>query len=280
MRFFLAILAVLCLSIPTAHADDAADEALRQWMLDANEVLAAEGVDYMVAEVAFLTIGNGRPGIRLHQRPFRWVPNDPRRVAQGDDITYIFDQSAGDIPGGPTAAETEAAADRAMTTWDTARCMDGVNIVKRSDPGTDVTVVDALLGAGGFGDFTAADIVIAGWFPAGPPIFGPNALAFSVSFVFRDSNGQPTDIDGDNYLDTAFNEVYFSQGFDWAIDGELPLVDVESVVLHETGHSLALGHFGPPPAAVMNLGYYGLRQELMPIDRAGLCSVWSRWPQR
>lgn len=36
-------------------------------------------------------------------------------------------------------------------------------------------------------------------------------------------------------------------GFPWGIDVGLPGIDVQSVTLHEHGHSLGLGHFGPFP---------------------------------
>jgi hypothetical protein len=34
-----------------------------------------------------------------------------------------------------------------------------------------------------------------------------DTLAFSVTFIFVDDAGNPTDINGDGYLDTALNEV-------------------------------------------------------------------------
>ena len=63
------------------------------------------------------------------------------------------------------------------------------------------------------------------------------------------------------------------------IDVPLPGIDVETVALHENGHSLELGHFGPPPAAVMNPVYAGMRQSPLAIDHAGSCAVWGSWPK-
>jgi hypothetical protein len=34
-----------------------------------------------------------------------------------------------------------------------------------------------------------------------------------VSFIFTDDDGNPTDINGDNQLDTALNEVYYNNTF-------------------------------------------------------------------
>ena len=110
-----------------------------------------------------------------------------------------------------------------------------------------------------------------------------------MSFIFTDDNGVPTDINGDNYLDTALNEVYYNDNFGnpagdragnpWGINILLPGIDVETVALHENGHSLGVGHFGPPPAAVMNPVYAGIRHAPYPVDQAGMSSLWRSWPK-
>jgi len=262
--------------------------------------LKAAGQRVAVEQIEFFTIGVGRPANRLHQQEFRWVAFDPRRAADGDNITYIVDQSGGATASGLESAQTEAAIDRALTTWGTSEaCLKGVDIVKRTDPGHDVTIFDEFFP--GFdddpaaGDPFAADIVNAGWRPraffeaVGGPGGGRGILAFSVTFIFTDGNGNPTDINGDNYLDTALNEVYYNNTFGqagtdragnpWAINQRLPSIDVETVALHENGHSLELGHFGPPPAAVMNPVYAGIRHLPLAVDHAGMCTVWSSWPK-
>ncbi len=173
-------------------------------------------------------------------------------------------------------------------------CLQKVNIVKQADPGFDVTVLDGFLPfpfGRGVGFPFAADIVYGGWLPAmnfllevvlGVPV--PDVIAVTATFIFVDG-GVPTDIDGDQFLDIAFAEVYFADSIfppfvdiAWGIDVPLPRVDVETVALHETGHGLAIGHFGPPPNAVMNPEYSGVRQETTPIDAAGICAVWQPWP--
>jgi hypothetical protein len=182
------------------------------------------------------------------------VANDPRRLADGSRITYLVDQSDGATASGLTNAQTEAAIDRAFTTWQNDRAFDKVDLVKRADSGADPDIFDALFGFGGFGNPFLADIVDAGWYPraffeaAGGAGGGRGILLFSVSFIFTDGNGVPTDINGDNYLDTALNEVYSNDNFGnpsgdragnlWGIDIPLPGIDVETVALHESGHSL------------------------------------------
>ena len=264
-------------------------------LMDAiNEQLRIQGAGIAVEAIEFFTIGWGRPLNRIHQLPFRWVPGDPRRSAQGDDITYLVDRSDGATASGLTSAQTEAAIDRALTTWGTSRALKKVNIMKRTDTGDDPDIFDSFFGFGGYGNPYSADIVNAGWLPraffeeAGGPGGGREILALSVVFVFDDENGNPTDINGDNYLDTALNEIYYNDTFGdpdddlagdpWGIDIVLPGIDVETVALHEHGHSLGLWHFGPPPAAVMNPVYAGIRHTPLGTDLAGMNVVWASWP--
>jgi len=246
-------------------------------MYEINEQLAAQGLNIAVEAIEFFTIGKGRPSNRIHQQPFRWVAGDFRRIAQGDDITFIVSGAPASSVGNPA---TGNAIRRAMATWDTEKALKKVNIVERYDPGGDITVFDFYLGVGGFGNRFAADIVSAGFFPSGPPFFSPSTLAFSVTFIFVDAiTNIPTDINGDNYLDTALNEIYYNDGFDWGINVGLPKIDVETVALHELGHSLGIGHFGPPPNAVMPPVYAGIQRAPFPADHAGMAAVWASWPK-
>jgi hypothetical protein len=200
------------------------------------------------------------------------------------------DQSDGATASGLTSAATEAAIDRAMATWNSdEKCLGNVDVIKRADSGADPDIFDSFFGFGGFGDPFLADIVNAGWYPkaffdaVGGPGGGNGILAFSVTFTFTG-----TDINGDNHRDVALNEVYYNDNFGnpggtrpgnpWGINIALPGIDVETVALHENGHSLDLGHFGPPPAAVMNPVYSGIIHEPLPIDHAGMCAVWASWP--
>ncbi|MGH7457314.1 MAG: matrixin family metalloprotease, partial [bacterium] len=275
-----------------SKATEEGDPEILAMMHDINNQLAAMGLNLSVESIELFTIGQGRPSNRIHAQPFRWVPNDSRRLAQGIDITYLVDQSDGATASGLTNAQTEAAIDNAMTTWQNDQALEKVDIVKRADSGADPDIFDFFFGFGGFGNPFLADITNAGWLPKA--FFdavtgaGNNVLAFSVTFIFV-SGGVPTDINGDNRLDTALNEVYYNNTFGdpanpvragnpWGINIALPGIDVETVALHENGHSLGLGHFGPPPNAVLNPIYAGIRQSPFPSDHAGMAAVWGSWP--
>ena len=291
---FLLGFAFLPASKTTRVSAEEGDPAVLAKMHQINDQLRAMGLNIAIEEVHLISIGAGRPANRIHQTGLRWVAGDPRRLADGDNITYLVDQSDGATASGLTNAQTEAAIDRAMNTWDASQCMDKVDIIKRADNGADPDIFDSFFGFGGFGNPFLADITNAGWLPpaffeaVGGPGGGNGILAFSVTFIFVDGAGNPTDINGDNHLDSALNEVYYNNNFGapgprlnnpWRINQPLPAIDVETVGLHENGHSLALGHFGPPPDAVMNPVYAGIRQSPLAIDTAGMCSVWGSWPQ-
>lgn len=289
------VAAVVLAPLPVVAQEGEGDPHVLGLMHSINEQLAAQGLGIAVQQIDFFTIGLGRPANRIHQTGTRWVAGDPRRLAQGDDITYLIDESDGATASGLSSADTTAAIERSFRTWDTEQCLKKVALVRRADGGADPDIFDAFFGFGGFGDPFLADIVNAGWLPraffeaVGGPGGGRGILAFSVTFIFVDGAGNPTDINGDNHLDSALNEVYYNDTFGdpgddragnpWGIDIQLPGIDVETVALHENGHSLELGHFGPPPAAVMNPVYAGPRQSPLAIDQAGMCTVWSSWPQ-
>jgi len=290
------LLSLTVLPLPKVTAQQGeGDPAVLARMNQINEQLRGSGLRIAVEEIQFISIGQGRPANRIHQQGFRWVAGDARRAADGNNITYLVDQSDGATASGLTNAQTEAALDRALATWNADKCLKKTSIIKRADSGADPDIFDAFFGFGGFGDPFLADIVEAGWLPkaffdaVGGPGGGNGILAFSVSFVFTDDLGNPTDINGDNYLDTALNEVYYNdnfgtpggprQGNPWGINILLPGIDVETVGLHENGHSLGIGHFGPPPDAVMNPVYAGIRHTPLPIDDGGMCAVWGSWPK-
>jgi hypothetical protein len=257
-----------------------------------NAQLAAMGSNVRVEGVDFFTIGKGRSSIRLHQIGVRLVPGDIRRIpvilGAGNGVAYAFDLSDG-TAGSVTPAQTEAATDSAMNTWDNVACARNLDIVKFPDPGFDFDLVDFLLGFGPQPFILGwADIIHAGWMPKGffdaaaPPNGGDITLGATFLFILADGSGQPTDINNDGYADAAFSETYYNNNpaFAWGINVALPGVDVQSVVLHESGHGLDLGHFGSPPAAVMNPQYSGLLQSLLPTDQAAHCALFASWPNR
>lgn len=280
-KIFFALGTLITLLAPAAVRAQEGDPYTLETMEEYNGGLKALWMDLRVEQVEVLTLGQGRASSRLHRQPFRWVANDSRRKADGTNLTYLVDRQGISSSLDPVAAE--ASLDRAVRSWANQSCFNGIKVVKRPDTGADADLFDALLGYGEYGNFRLADIVHAGFMP--PSFFdavnGPGSaetvLAFSVTFVFVGPDGNPTDVNKDGYLDTATNEIYYNDGFSWLL-GAKGGIDLETVALHEVGHSLGLGHVGPPLEAIMNPVYAGVRRNLMPLDHALLCSVWSRWP--
>lgn len=241
--------------------------------------LRAEWMDLRVQQVDVLTVGRGRASARLYRQPFRWVAGDPRRWADGNALTYRID-TADLAASGLDPVAAEGAIDRAMSTWGADGCFQKVKLTKRAPDGSDADIFDFRYGYGDYGDYRTADIVHAGFLPPGffekvtGPGGGETVLAMSVTFIYVDPSGRPSDADNDGYLDSAHNEIYYNQAFSWAAGR----MDLESVALHEIGHSLGIGHIGPPPEAVMNPTYAGVERGLHSIDHAALCSVWASWP--
>lgn len=271
-----ASLTLLAGSPAALPAQEGGDGALTV-MLSGNDGLRAQGMDYMIQQIDFFNRDGSRSSARFFQQDFRWVPGDARRGSSDAGLTFLFDGAGHDgSSDGVSAAALTSALDRALATWGREACLEGVPLTEVLHDGGDVTVFDGLVGDGEIGDPFAADVVVAG-FPSGmADFFGPDTLAFSVSFIFVDGTGEPTDVNGDRHLDTALNEIYLNPAFDWTLRADGAGFDLETALLHEVGHALGLGHFSPPPESVMSPVYSGVERLLRSIDRAALCVVYGR----
>ena len=264
-----------------------ANEQISALMAQINDQLASAGAHYRVDYAEYLTGGdeagqtvffNNRGNKQLTAH---FVPGDPRRGGR-TDITYLVDQTEGAVDG-LTTAQTTAAIDRAMATWQGVNCST-LPITKLPNVPGDLGVVEFQNGLGG-SPFFFADLTHAGWLP--PGILAPNVIAVTFTFVFINPDLSPTDIDNNGLSDVAFREILYNDAFVWAINGN---IDVETVALHEGGHGISQGHFGAAfisnsngklhfsPRAVMNAAYSGVQQSPAGTDKGGHCSIWGSWP--
>ncbi len=301
MRFKLAVFAaaalmMLALTSPITRtgtaapaAADATAERLRGLMTQVNSQLESSGFAYRASYAEYMTspsssneagqivFFNDRGSKKI---PAHFVPGDPRRGG-ATNITYIVDQAEGNVDG-LTTAQTTAAIDRAMATWDGVNCSNLPITATGNIPALDIGVVEFLSGLGGF-PAVFADITHAGWVPAGT--FPPDVIAVTFSFVFNGPGGS-TDIDNNGKEDVAFREILYHDAFAWAVNGN---IDVQTVALHESGHGLSQEHFGAlfqtgngkfhfSPRSVMNAGYTGVQQNLAGTDNGGHCGIWGSWP--
>jgi len=301
LLFTAVVLALGALVVPAgALADGDIDAQLADAMDAINAALAADGADYRAAMAEYLdtTVGGEDQAntviakdVGNKQLSTDFVPNDTRRAWSApfggpfDDITYAIDTTGDAVPvfGGLTGAQTDAAIVRAMNSWDALTCSH-LPIVRNPDFGLDIGVVAFLNGLGG-SPFVFADVQHAGWRDIN---FAGGILGVTFTFIFVDGGGNPTDVDGDGRIDTAFREIYYDPSFSWADDG-VTNVDVETVALHEAGHGLSQAHFGFvfidengdlkfAPKAVMNAVYVDPQRTLLGTDDAGHCSLWADWP--
>jgi len=291
--FLVVIAVIVALMVPDA-AFALSEEEIRATLQSMNEQLEAmrqnvriEVVDYLTAwdEVGQTVYFDDR----TKQSGDHFVPGDPRRGGYYD-ISWLSDQVDG-TANGITLADTQGAVDRAMATWDGVNCST-ISLTKLPDYGLDWGYIQWLAGFGGIPGWLA-DITHAGWLPGAffDLVVFPGAsnivLGATFTAVWIDGEGNPTDIDNNGKVDVAFREMYYNNNFSWAINAN---IDVETVVLHETGHGLSQDHFGKlfqtdangmfhfAPRAVMNAGYTGVQQDISKSDIGGHCSIWGSWP--
>lgn len=239
-----------------------------------------------------------------------WVEGDPRRDGR-IGVTYAFGSNTAIAPttrdpDGSNerlvdAAEQAVHIDEAIGAWRAITCS-SKPITKVPVPaGTDPDQFDQLVnGDAPSANYAApADIVESGWQPftwfralAGGPA-GDAILGVTIPFAFSDASGNFTDIDHDGKADLAQIEIFYNDGYFWG-NGADNVVDFYSIITHETGHGLGLGHFGKvfvtktdaadglsvtdvkyAPYAMMNAVYAGGRKELAGSDDSQFCSIWA-----
>jgi hypothetical protein len=275
---------------------DEGDPAFIALAKKVNDRLARRGLNIALEQVEFYTIGGGRPSNRIHALPFRWVANDPHRPRGRRPVDLCRRPERWDH-GERLDQHTDRSGDRSRVRHLAATAVSHEGRSRQAARfGRGSRYLRFFFGFGGFGNPFVADIVDAGWLPraffesTGGPGAGRGTLAFTVTFIFVDEvTGFPTDINGDRRLDTARSEVYYNDTFGdptndragnpWGIDVPLPGIDVETAALHENGHGLGIGHFGPPPTALMNPAYGGIRHAPFSIDNAGICAQYASWPK-
>ncbi len=268
-----------------------------------NSTLFAKS-NYKISAIEVLTRIDASTSVSTLDQQFestlssRWVTNDTRRNWNGDnnlnDIDYMvfppFSIANGRLDGKPTF-------DAMYKKWQNDGTCKTVSIDK-TPYSPAIGNPSAILSIGGLAPapVPSADVVVLGFLP--PAIFegilgSPDVLGVTFSFVFIDGlTGEPVRTTRGKE-DKAYAEVWFNNGFRWSKGATPTSIDIESVVLHEFGHSLNLGHFGIlqqfvqdgkstfvyEPVNTMNAFYIGEpRNFLGENDKGNFCEAWGSWP--
>lgn len=280
-----------------AKAQPTTGDVVNAKLREINAGLAAAGAHYAV-DIAEISLSPKASSVdkaqivyafdHTHRLSSKWVPGDARREADGNNITYMNDQSFMTANG---AGNAEPSIDASFSTWGQVNC-GKLSIVKRPYDGD---FHSAFFG----GDVFAADIYTLGFLPGiyFDLVLGPGAsesvLGVTFTFVFGDFDAQgnftPSDVDNNGREDTALKEVWYNDAFTWTTTNTTD-IDIQTVALHENGHTLEMGHFGKvsvntsagklqvSPRAVMNAFILGVLRTPLGTDNASYCSNWASWP--
>jgi len=239
-----------------------------------------------------------------------WVKGDPRRDGR-IGVTYAFGSNTstapytreadGSNPRQLSTAEQDAKIEEAVAAWRALTCSSKPITRVPVPAGTDPDYLDEYFRgnpAGSPNYFQPADIVEAGWQPleffraiAGGPD-GDFIIGITFSFVFFDNAGNPTDIDRNGKADLALAEIFYNDAYYYGTRAANS-VDFFSILAHETGHALGLGHFGKlfvtakdaadgvsvadvkfAPFALMNAGYV-FPNQIQGTDVSQFCQIWA-----
>lgn len=289
-----------------------------------NARLAASGAKVRAVKAELLMDGAGWDGVtstiiiandRARGIGAEWVKGDPRRGGRVG-VTYAFGSNTSTPPltrdpNGANVrfvpvAQLDAQIEEGMAAWRGLSCSSKAITRVAIAAGTDPDYLDQYFRGNPFGSpnyVQAADIVQSGWQP--PAFFqiigggpaGNNIIGVAFTFIFGDVvNGAfvPSDIDRNGKDDTALSELYYNQRFAWGNNGAANVVDFYSIITHESGHALGLGHFGKvfvtrkaaadgiqiadikyAPYAMMNAVYVTGRNELAGTDNSSFCQIWA-----
>ena len=271
------------------------------YLAQLNDELDAAGSDIRNAKAELLMDGNGWDGVsstiviandRFRGIGAEWVPGDPRRAGR-IGVNYQVRQALQPTTRDPDGSnvrlvpfsQLDTQIEEGMQAWRDQGC---------SAPITRVPVSNA-----------PTDIYQLGWFPkqqfwaiaGGDTLVGNRIIGVTLSAIFVDAVTRvPTDIDRNGKADLGRSQILYNNRFYWGATAAPNVVDFYSIITHETGHGVGLGHFGKvfanakdlnpngtipaaaikyAPLAIMNAVYVTGRGEIRGTDHSSFCQIWA-----
>lgn len=289
-------------NVKPAQDPDAAQ--ITRLMANVNAKLTAGGSKLHVGYPWMFRVGQGVDPFGSLRTGTRWISHD---------VAYMIDESK--LTTDVSKSDAMAALTSAYASWtnvgntyiathqipDNGKNNDILDGIIRDDTGACVDILDLSsdvlerdANGNPTGFFTpTTDIVVGGWLPAEyfkDCLGSEDIIAVTWTFSGPDTNG-------DQYEDTQYVEQFYNTRFKWTttdavyLDFDAPM-DIESISVHEDGHTLGLGHFGGPivdqqfkikgqdrvfnPEAVMNPYYIGGEKRApLSTDVAGLRTLYT-----
>jgi hypothetical protein len=163
------------------------------------------------------------------------------------------------LPNGITLANVRAAVVAAMASWSAVVAVDFVEIFTAFQPGA----IDLYWASGDHGDGSPFD---GQWNPSAPG-FNVFAHAFPPPDIAANAV-----VAGNAHFDK--DELWVTSGATSNFTGTSATLDLQTVILHELGHSLGLSH-SPVAGSTMSTLYAGEDRTLSADDIAGVRSLYA-----
>jgi len=213
---------------------------------------------------------------------FRWNRPVPQ-TGYNYDISYVLDTSDYTTDNGLSESQITNAFNNAFTTWSSVATCD-ISFTQNADADANYDYWDSGAATPGKDSSTIlfySNIIFGGWMPASyfealKEGGGATILGVNCSFGFvpgPDVSRGPSgllDENNDGFDDFAMCEIYFNDYFTWGIGTDY---DIETVFLHELGHSIGLGHSNSLNS-IMDPYYSGVSRTLSVDDIAGVSALY------